>query len=135
MPAGRPWMKASRSPSPSAPEGRRAATWERPDGISVPGMPFLSVLKSPSSERPEAHTWVRSGARTPRASNAMNAQAPHAPWVLSFSFARALQDDAMRTWAGRRENVRAAQDAFARRARMNSLARQGKWSAAAEQST
>ena len=67
--------------------------------------------------------------------NAMNAQAPHAPWVLSFSFARALQDDAMRTWAGRRENVRAAQDAFARRARMNSLARQGKWSAAAEQST
>ena len=64
--------------------------------------------------------------------NAMNTQAPHGPWVLSFSFARALQDDAMRTWAGRRENVRTAQDAFCRRARMNSLARQGKWSAALE---
>jgi len=32
IPVSRPWMKASRSPSPSAPEGRRAATWERPDG-------------------------------------------------------------------------------------------------------
>ncbi len=65
--------------------------------------------------------------------NAMNVMAPSAPWVLSFSYARALQDDAMRTWAGRAENVRAAQDAFYRRAKMNSLARNGKWSAALEQ--
>jgi fructose-bisphosphate aldolase, class I len=64
--------------------------------------------------------------------NAMNALAPNAPWVLSFSYARALQDDAMRTWAGRAENVRAAQDAFYRRAKMNSLARHGKWSMALE---
>jgi fructose-bisphosphate aldolase class I len=65
--------------------------------------------------------------------NAMNAMAPNAPWVLSFSFARALQDGTMRTWAGRAENLRAAQDAFCRRARMNSLARHGKWSEALEQ--
>ncbi|MEP7182664.1 MAG: class I fructose-bisphosphate aldolase [Betaproteobacteria bacterium] len=64
--------------------------------------------------------------------NAMNVMAPHAPWVLSFSYARALQDDAMRMWAGRAENVRAAQDAFRKRLRMNSLARQGKWSEALE---
>jgi fructose-bisphosphate aldolase class I len=64
--------------------------------------------------------------------NAMNVPAPHSPWVLSFSFARALQDDAMRTWAGKRENLGAAQAAFCRRARMNSLARHGKWSAALE---
>jgi fructose-bisphosphate aldolase class I len=64
--------------------------------------------------------------------NAINAMAPNAPWVLSFSFARALQDAVMRTWAGRAENVRAAQDAFYRRARMNSLARHGKWSEAME---
>ena len=64
--------------------------------------------------------------------NAMNVMAPDAPWILSFSYARALQDDAMRTWGGRAENVRAAQTAFYRRARMNSLARHGKWSTAVE---
>jgi fructose-bisphosphate aldolase class I len=62
----------------------------------------------------------------------MNVLAPNAPWILSFSYARALQDDAMRTWAGRTENVRAAQTAFHRRAKMNSLARHGKWSMALE---
>jgi fructose-bisphosphate aldolase class I len=64
--------------------------------------------------------------------NAMNVMAPSAPWILSFSYARALQDDAMRTWGGRAENVRAAQSAFYRRAKMNSLARHGKWSVALE---
>jgi fructose-bisphosphate aldolase class I len=64
--------------------------------------------------------------------NAMNVMAPDAPWILSFSYARALQDDAMRTWGGRAENVRAAQTAFYRRAKMNSLARHGKWSMALE---
>ena len=59
--------------------------------------------------------------------NAMNAMSPHAPWVLSFSYARALQDPAMRAWAGKRENVAAAQQAFYRRVKMNSLARGGKW--------
>ena len=65
--------------------------------------------------------------------NAMNAMAPHAPWVLSFSYARALQEGPMKLWAGRKENVRAAQDAFHKRLEMNSLARQGKWAEALEQ--
>jgi fructose-bisphosphate aldolase class I len=64
--------------------------------------------------------------------NAMNAMAPHAPWVLSFSYARALQDGPMRLWSGRAENVRAAQDAFQKRLKMNSLARAGTWSEALE---
>ena len=59
--------------------------------------------------------------------NAMNAMYPTAPWVLSFSYARALQDPAMKTWAGKRENVAPAQQAFYRRVKMNSLARGGKW--------
>ncbi len=63
--------------------------------------------------------------------NAMNAIGG-APWILSFSYARALQDDAMRTWAGRTENVRNAQELFRRRLKMNSLARDGKWNDAAE---
>lgn len=64
--------------------------------------------------------------------NAMNALDPHAPWGLSFSYARALQDPAMRAWGGRAENVPAAQQAFARRLKMNSLARAGKWTAQLE---
>jgi len=64
--------------------------------------------------------------------NAMNAAGSRAPWVLSFSFARALQDPVMHTWRGNRSNVGAAQDAFAHRLRMNSLARQGKWNASME---
>jgi len=72
-----------------------------------------------------------SGGQTPEQAtanlNAMNAMDPHAPWVLSFSYARALQDPPMRIWGGRAENVAAAQKAFEQRLRMNSLARAGKW--------
>jgi fructose-bisphosphate aldolase class I len=59
--------------------------------------------------------------------NAMNALFPNAPWILSFSYARALQDPVMRAWGGRADAIPAAQKVFAHRGRMNSLARQGKW--------
>jgi fructose-bisphosphate aldolase class 1 len=38
----------------------------------------------------------------------------------------------MKTWAGRAENVKPAQSAFGKRVKMNSLARQAKWTQAAE---
>lgn len=56
-----------------------------------------------------------------------------APWVLSFSFGRALQDEAMKTWAGRPLNEAAAQAALYHRARCNGLALQGKYSDEVEQ--
>jgi len=49
------------------------------------------------------------------------------PWPLTFSYSRALQNPALKTWKGRAENVRAAQSAFYHRAQMNGLASQGKW--------
>ncbi len=49
------------------------------------------------------------------------------PWPLTFSYGRALQNVALRTWAGRRENFPQAQAAFTHRARMNSLAALGQW--------
>ena len=64
--------------------------------------------------------------------NAQNVLDRHAPWVLSFSFARALQDPVMQLWKGRDDNVAAAQKAFHHRLKMNSLARDGKWTAAEE---
>jgi fructose-bisphosphate aldolase class I len=47
------------------------------------------------------------------------------PWKLSFSFGRALQDSAMKTWGGSAGNVAAAQGALAHRARLNGLAIMG----------
>lgn len=54
------------------------------------------------------------------------------PWALTFSFGRALKDAPQRTWSGQLENMRAAQAAFAHRARMNGLAAQGRWSESEE---
>lgn len=44
------------------------------------------------------------------------------PWLLSFSYGRALQEDCLKTWAGKKENVTKAQETLLNRARLNSLA-------------
>ncbi|MDR4505072.1 MAG: fructose-bisphosphate aldolase class I [Candidatus Scalindua sp.] len=49
------------------------------------------------------------------------------PWYVSFSFARALQEPALKAWQGKQENFKAGQDAFLKRARLNGLATQGKY--------
>jgi fructose-bisphosphate aldolase class I len=54
------------------------------------------------------------------------------PWPLTFSYGRALQAAAIKAWGGKPEGVAAGQRAFLHRARMNSLAAAGKWSAALE---
>ena len=65
--------------------------------------------------------------------NAMNALFPASPWELSFSYGRALQETALSAWAGKVENAAAAQQAFYQRARLNGLARLGKYSPDMEQ--
>jgi len=55
------------------------------------------------------------------------------PWALSFSYGRALQQSALAAWAGDPGNAEAAQAAYAHRARMNSLAAAGEWSAEVEE--
>jgi len=55
------------------------------------------------------------------------------PWPLSFSYGRALQASALKAWGGNAANAEAAQAAFVHRARMNSLAVAGEWSAELEQ--
>jgi fructose-bisphosphate aldolase class I len=67
--------------------------------------------------------------------NAMNDKFPNSPWPLSFSFGRALQDPVIQAWAGRTENAPAAQRVFLHRARMNGLARSGRWTPQLEKST
>ncbi|KAL0334672.1 UNVERIFIED_CONTAM: Fructose-bisphosphate aldolase 2, chloroplastic [Sesamum radiatum] len=62
--------------------------------------------------------------------NAMN-QAPN-PWHVSFSYARALQNTCLKTWGGLPENVKAAQETLLIRAKANSLAQLGKYTAEGE---
>jgi fructose-bisphosphate aldolase class I len=109
-------------PNKAKPEDVARATLEvlrRNVPAAVPSINFLSGGQTP--EEATAHL------------DAMNRLYPSAPWVLSFSYARALQDPAMRTWGGRSENVAAAQLAFGHRLRMNALARDGKWTPQMEQ--
>src|SRR4029078_10867906 len=55
------------------------------------------------------------------------------PWELSFSYGRALQDEALKAWAGKPETFAAGQKAFVRRAKFNGLARSGSYSSKLEQ--
>lgn len=50
------------------------------------------------------------------------------PWVLSFSYGRALQQGALKTWQGKAENIQACQQTFLHRAHMNWLAAHGNYS-------
>ncbi len=72
-----------------------------------------------------------SGGQTPQEAtvhlNKMHTLGEHLPWYLSFSYARALQDPALKAWQGKNENIAVAQKAFLKRAKLNSLATIGKY--------
>jgi fructose-bisphosphate aldolase class I len=54
------------------------------------------------------------------------------PWKLTFSYGRALQDEALEAWLGKSENVMAAQNAFYHRALCDSAAVLGRYGSAME---
>ena len=80
---------------------------------AVPGIVFLSGGQTPE----EATANL----------NAINQRGPQ-PWVLSFSYGRALQEPAQKAWAGTLENGSAAQSAMHKRAQLNGAARNGEYS-------
>ena len=79
----------------------------------LPSINFLSGGQSP--EEATAHL------------NAMHTLNEDLPWYISFSYARALQEPALKAWQGKKENVKLAQEAFLKRAKLNSLATMGKY--------
>jgi fructose-bisphosphate aldolase, class I len=81
---------------------------------AVPGIAFLSGGQS--DQEATAHL------------DAMN-RIGGLPWPLTFSYGRALQAAPQQAWSGKPENVAAGQAAFTHRARMNSLASKGAWTA------
>ena len=86
---------------------------------AVPGIAFLSGGQS--DEHATAHL------------NAMNQIiGDNSPWNLTFSYGRALQAPALKAWAGKDENISDAQEVFYKRAKLNSLATKGDYSAGME---
>ncbi len=63
---------------------------------------------------------------------ALNEEFPGAPWNLSFSYARALQQPVLEAWRGSKDKVGAAQAALALRARLNAAASAGRYAPAME---
>jgi fructose-bisphosphate aldolase class I len=109
-----PGKKSAKQAGPSEVAERTVACFRRCVPAAVPGIVFLSGGQS--DEQATANL------------NAMNAEYRNLPWALSFSYGRALQAAPLKVWAGKAENVPAAQRAFLHRARMNGLAARGEWS-------
>lgn len=108
-------------PKPSSVEDVAVTTLrvlKRSVPAAVPGIVFLSGGQT--AEKATEHL------------NAMNSIGS-LPWKLSFSYGRALQAPSLEAWKGQPENLQQAQRLFYRRARLNSLAAQGKYTADLEE--
>jgi fructose-bisphosphate aldolase class I len=79
---------------------------------AVPGIAFLSGGQSPA----EATLHL----------SLINQLAP-LPWSITFSYGRALQDEALKAWGGAGANFAAGQKEFLRRAKLTALATTGRY--------
>ena len=105
--------KAANRASPEAVAEATVRCLKRHVPPAVPGIAFLSGGQS--STEATLHLSL------------MNKLGP-LPWNLTFSYGRALQDDALKAWGGATGNFGAGQKAFAKRARLNGLATTGRYS-------
>jgi fructose-bisphosphate aldolase class I len=94
-------------------------TLKRQVPSAVPGIAFLSGGQSPT----EATLHL----------SLMNA-AGSAPWSLTFSYGRALQDNALKSWGGKPASFATGQQALSVRAKLNSLAAGGAYKSSMETS-
>lgn len=81
---------------------------------AVPSINFLSGGQSPKQATENL--------------NAINQEA-NQPWILSFSFGRALQEACLKAWGGLDENITTAQQVLLKSAENNSNAAMGEYSA------
>jgi fructose-bisphosphate aldolase, class I len=79
---------------------------------AVPGIAFLSGGQSPTEATLHLALMNKLGG---------------APWPLTFSYGRALQDNALKAWGGAAANFAAGQKEFAKRAKLNGLAAAGRY--------
>ncbi len=106
--------KESRRADPQEIAEATLKVFKRSVPAAVPSINFLS-----GGQNPEEATENL---------NAINQLRGNGLWQLSISYGRALQQPALHAWQGKAENREAAQQALLNRARLNSLARRGKYS-------
>jgi fructose-bisphosphate aldolase class I len=103
--------------SPQAVAEATVRTLKRHVPSAVPGIAFLSGGQSPA----EAALHL-----------SLINQLGSLPWQVTFSYGRALQDAALMAWAGQPANLGAGQREFGKWARLNGLARSGRYTAGME---
>jgi fructose-bisphosphate aldolase class I len=108
--------KAANRASPEVVAEATVRVLKRTVPTAVPGIAFLSGGQS--SEEATLHLSLMN--KNPL------------PWALTFSYGRALQDQALKAWGGTAANFAAGQKAFAKRAKLNSLATTGRYQSAME---
>ncbi|HYP57720.1 MAG TPA: class I fructose-bisphosphate aldolase [Beijerinckia sp.] len=108
-----PGKKAPKQASPEEVAAETVRLFKNTVPLAVPGIAFLSGGQSDVEATANLDAINRVGSL---------------PWSITFSYGRALQAAPQKAWAGKPENVPAAQAAFAHRAAMNHLAALGQWS-------
>jgi len=84
---------------------------------AVPSINFLSGGQMPAEATANLDAINRTGAQ---------------PWLLSFSYGRALQEPALQAWKGLAANARRSRETLLQRARLNGAACGGRYSATIE---
>ncbi len=101
---------ASNRANPDEVAKATVACFKRSVPAAVPGVVFLSGGQSDEEATLNLDAMNRQGAL---------------PWQMSFSYGRGLQSTPLKAWAGKKDQVPAAQEAFKVRARVTSAARRG----------
>jgi fructose-bisphosphate aldolase class I len=103
--------------SPEAVAEATVRTLKRQVPSAVAGIAFLSGGQSPTDAT--LHLSL------------MHAAGP-LPWPMTFSYGRALQEDALQAWGGQEAKFAGGQQAFAKRAKLNGMASVGAYEASME---
>jgi fructose-bisphosphate aldolase, class I len=114
-----PGKKSSQKSTPEQVAEATVRTLKRQVPAAVPGIAFLSGGQSPT----EATQHL----------SLMNALGP-LPWTLTFSYGRALQENALSAWGGKQSGYTGGQQALFKRAKLNGLAAVGAYQSSMESS-
>ncbi len=104
--------------------GKANATTTPPDQVA---QATLKVLSSTVPKTMAGVVFLSGGQKPDQARDNLQAigASGEQPWPVTYSFSRAVQDPALQAWAGKSENVEAAQEIYLDLTRNVSLARHG----------
>jgi fructose-bisphosphate aldolase class I len=109
--------KCATQASPEQVAEATVRTLRRQVPSAVPGIAFLSGGQSPTDATLHLSLMHAAGSL---------------PWGLTFSYGRALQEDALKAWGGKSGGVGSGQQAFTKRAKLNGMASTGAYKASME---